>query len=112
VTITGVIARRRVENLTEAIPFYEALTGEQAQRFDFAGVALASVGPFLLFILPEGDKRLARVAATITVDDLPATHDLLIGLGAEVIAPMATTPNGHRLIARHPDGGVFEYVGR
>ena len=51
------------------------------------------------------------MAATIAVDDLPATHDLLVGNGAEIIAPIAATPNGRRMIVRHPDGAVFEYVG-
>jgi hypothetical protein len=58
------------------------------------------------------DLDVPNVAATLTVDDLTATHQLLIKLGAEIIAPLTTTPNGRRMIVRHPDGAVYEYVGR
>lgn len=104
--------RRRVEDLDAAVRFYEGLTGEIARRFSFGGADLAAVGNFLLF--RAGDdvgERLARVAATLAVDDLDAQHKLLIDLGAEVIAAPAQTPNGRRLVARHPDGSVYEYVG-
>src|SRR5689334_6160520 len=104
--ITGVVVRRKVADLTTAVPFYEALTGSPAQRFRFADAELAAIGPFLIFTVAEGAERLANVVATITVDDLPATLDRLTDLGADIIAPIAATPNGHRLIARHPDGGV------
>jgi predicted enzyme related to lactoylglutathione lyase len=110
--ITGVIIRRPVDDLIAAIPFYENLTGSPARRFGFAGAELAAIGPFLLFTAGPGAERLANVAATLTVDDLTATHQLLIKLGAEIIAPLATTPNGRRMIVRHPDGAVYEYVGR
>jgi predicted enzyme related to lactoylglutathione lyase len=109
--ITGVIIRRPVDDLAVAIPFYESLTGETAHRFASGGVELAAVGPFLLFTAGEHANRIAQVAATLTVDDLPATEKLLTGLGAEIIAPATATPNGHRLIARHPDGAVYEYTG-
>ncbi len=110
-TITGVILRHRVDDLAEAVPFYRALTGEPAHRFTFSGVELAAVGPFLLFTPGADAGRAAEVSATVTVDDLPSTERLLTSLGAQIIAPAAATPNGHRLIARHPDGAVFEYAG-
>lgn len=110
-SITGVIIRRPVADLAAAVPFYEALTGEPARLFRFAGTELAAVGPFLL-LTAGPDARIAGVAATLAVDDLTDTHDLLIHLGAQIVAPPVATPNGHRLIARHPDGAVFEYVSR
>lgn len=70
------------------------------------------MGPFLLFACDDdAAERLAGVVATIVVDDLPAQARILTDLGATIVAPPAPTPNGHRLIARHPDGRVFEYVG-
>jgi predicted enzyme related to lactoylglutathione lyase len=111
-SITGVIIRRLIDDLPAAVPFYEALTGEPAHRFSYGGVELAAVGPFLLIAAGDNARRAAQVAATIAVDDLAATERLLLRLGAEIVAPRAATPNGHRLIARHPDGAVFEYVGR
>ncbi|GAB2495876.1 hypothetical protein GCM10027187_73270 [Streptosporangium sandarakinum] len=64
----------------------------------------------MLFTPGPGVERLASVAATLTVDDLSATQELLTDLGAEIVAPITATPNGRRLIARHSDGATFEYV--
>lgn len=112
-SITGIVVRRRVPNLDEAVPFYEALTGSVANRFAFGGAQLAAVGPFLLFAAPADIAgKLEAVAATIKVDDVVEQARLLRSIGAEIVAPPARTPNGHRLVARHPDGGVFEYVSR
>lgn len=71
--IDSVVVRQRVEDLDAAVPFYEKLTGSTAARFAFAGVTLASVGPFLLFAGPdEAVQRVAGVAATLSVSDLNA----------------------------------------
>ncbi|MGI8902700.1 MAG: VOC family protein [Solirubrobacteraceae bacterium] len=111
-TITGVTIRLRVDDLQEAVDFYEQLTGQTANRFAFGGAELAASGPFLLFAAPDHvAERLSRVAATISVDDFVVQGRALTQLGAEIVAPASVTPNGHRLVARHPDGSVFEYVG-
>jgi predicted enzyme related to lactoylglutathione lyase len=111
-TIESVVIRQRVENLNAAVPFYEQLTGSSASRFSFAGVDLAGIGPFLLFSgSEEAVQRVAGVAATLTVADLDSAVEEAIAGGAEIVAPKSPTPNGHRVILRHPQGGVFEYVG-
>jgi predicted enzyme related to lactoylglutathione lyase len=95
-----------------AVDFYERLTGQTANRFAFGEVDLASVGPFLLFAAPEAvAERFSRVVATIRVDDVVTQAAELERLGAEIVTAPSPRPNGHRLVARHPDGGVFEYVG-
>ncbi|MER7468285.1 VOC family protein [Streptomyces sp. NPDC097981] len=110
--IDSVIARQRVDDLEAAIPFYERLTGRTAGRFDFAGVHLASVGPFLLFCGPdEAVQRVAGVSATLAVADLAAAVEEGVAAGATVVMPAHPTPNGHRAVLRHPHGGVYEYVG-
>ncbi|MCM3886508.1 VOC family protein [Frankia sp. R82] len=111
-TVRSAVVRRQVEDLDAAVPFYEQVTGASSSRFAFAGVHLASVGPFLLFSGPEEAVRIvAGVAATLVVTDVDATVALATAAGAEIVAPAAKTPNGHRAVLRHPDGGVFEYVG-
>ena len=111
-SVTGVVARVRVDDLDAAIPTYEALTGRTAARFSFGSATLASVGCFLLFHADGADgDRLAGVRATLVTDDLDREIGGLAELGAEVVAPPARTPNGRRAIIRHPDGAVFEYVG-
>ncbi|MET9525691.1 VOC family protein [Streptomyces coeruleorubidus] len=111
-TITSVVLRQRVEDLEAAVPFYEKMTGSTASRFSFAGVDLAGIGPFLLFSGPdEAVQRVAGVAATLTVADLDSAVEKAVAEGAEVVVPKSPTPNGHRAILRHPQGGVYEYVG-
>jgi predicted enzyme related to lactoylglutathione lyase len=111
-SVVGTVIRQRVDDLDTAAAFYEQLTGQTANRFSYGGVDLAAVGPFLLFSCDDGvAERLSRVVATIVVDDLQAQARILTDLGAIIVAPPAPTPNGHRLIAKHPDGGVFEYTG-
>ncbi|MEU9715639.1 VOC family protein [Streptomyces sp. NPDC047976] len=111
-TISSVVLRRRVADLEDAVAFYAKLTGEPVVRFAFAGLELASTGPFLLFSGPdEAAGRFAAVAATLTVAGLDAAVAEATGAGAELIAPPADTPNGRRAVLRHPDGAVFEYVG-
>lgn len=111
--VVGVVARVRVDDLDAAIPVYEALTGASANRFTFGAVSLAEVGPFLLFSAPGPDgDRLAAVRATLVTDDLDAQLAAVTDLGGTVVAPPVTTPNGRRAVVRHPDGAVFEYVGR
>ncbi|GAA0297999.1 hypothetical protein GCM10010302_40820 [Streptomyces polychromogenes] len=110
--IESVIARQSVDDLEGAIPFYERLTGRKAERFEFAGVHLASVGTFLLFCGPdEAVSRIAAVTATLTVADLPSAVEEAVAAGATLVMPPQPTPNGHRAVLRHPHGGVYEYVG-
>lgn len=112
-TITSAVVRQLVDDLEAAIPFYERLTGTTAARFAFAGLTLAGIGPFLLFSGPdEVASRFVGVAATLPVGGNPAAAVAeAVAAGAEVIAPPAATPNGHRAVLRHPQGGVYEYVG-
>ncbi|MFE5719292.1 VOC family protein [Streptomyces erythrochromogenes] len=111
-SIDSVVVRQRVADLDAAVPFYEKLTGATASRFAFSGVALASVGPFLLFAgSDEAVQRVAGVAATLVVADLELAIAEAGAGGAEVVVPVQPTPNGRRAVLRHPHGGVFEYVG-
>ncbi|OKK19646.1 glyoxalase [Streptomyces sp. CB00455] len=111
-TIDSVVLRRRVDELAPALDFYVRLTGLPATRFRLAGLDLASVGPFLLFSGPDKiAERFAAVAATLFVADLDSAVAHCAAFGGEVVAAPAPTPNGRRAVVRHPDGGVYEYVG-
>jgi hypothetical protein len=82
--IRGVLARVFVSDLDAVLPLYSELAGTtEVRRFGFRDVELAQVGPFLL---------------------------LAGNTGAEVVEGPSAAPNGARLIARHPDGSVFEYI--
>ena len=83
------------------------------RRFGFGGIELAWVGPFLLL---AGDaKRLAPYrdrVASLVIDDIAKVAREITDGGGELMlieGPMPA-PNGARLIARHPDGAVFDYL--
>ncbi|BDD82396.1 hypothetical protein TPB0596_21590 [Tsukamurella pulmonis] len=107
-TITRVLTRVFVDDLDRALPLYEELARETAHRFDFRDVRLARVGPFLLL---AGDTDAYRDrTATVEVSDLTPVLRALADAGAEIVEGPSPAPNGDRLIARHPDGAVFEYI--
>ncbi|MFF3846341.1 VOC family protein [Streptomyces sp. NPDC002328] len=102
-----------VDDLEAAVPFYERLAGAPALRFERAGVQVAAVGCFLLMSGPEAELEVLRkVAATIAVSDVDEAYKTLTELGADVLAGPVATPVGRNLVARHPDGVVYEYVDR
>lgn len=106
--ISTVLARVFVCDLDTAIPLYEELAQARAEKFGFRDVELARVGPFLLL---AGDTAAFRDrTATIQVASLAPVLAALEPAGGEVIEGPAPAPNGTRLIARHPDGAVFEYI--
>ncbi|CAL9635387.1 hypothetical protein SUDANB176_06200 [Streptomyces sp. enrichment culture] len=111
--ILGATLRVCVDDIETAIPFYERLANGPALRFERGGVQVAAVGCFLLMSGPATELEvLRRVAATIAVKDVEEAHRVLTELGADVIAGPVPTPVGRNLIARHPDGAVYEYVDR
>ncbi|MFG2193596.1 VOC family protein [Streptomyces sp. NPDC048639] len=111
--ILGTSLRVCVDDLDHAVGVYERLTGSQAVRFGRGGVSVAAVGAFLLMSGPDWELEVLRkVTATIAVKDLDEAHAVLSEVGADIIAGPVPTPMGRNLVARHPDGSVFEYVDR
>jgi predicted enzyme related to lactoylglutathione lyase len=106
--ISKVLARVFVPDLDAALPLYEELAQAEAERFAFRDVELARVGPFLL--LAGNIAAYRDRTATIQVASLAPVLAALMSAGGEVIEGPAPAPNGARLIARHPDGAVFEYI--
>ena len=63
------------------------------------------------FLLLAGNTAAYRDrTATILVERLPPVIAALEGAGGQIIDGPSPAPNGDRLIARHPDGSVFEYI--
>ena len=107
--INGVLARVFVSGLHAAIPLYQELADvADVNHFTFRDVQLAQVGPFLLLAGYNAAYR-DRVA-TILVEQLGPIITAIENAGGEIVEGPSTAPNGARLIARHPDGSVFEYV--
>lgn len=111
--ILGTSLRVCVDDIEAAVGVYERLTGSKAMRFERGGVSVAAVGAFLLMSGPAAELDLLRkVTATIAVRDVEEAHAVLTEVGAHIIAGPVPTPVGRNLLARHPDGSVFEYVDR
>ena len=107
--ILAVLARIYVDDLDTAVPLYRDLAGgEEPHAFGFRGLRLAKVGPFLL--IEGADEEVRSHAATIAVRDVDAVVRAVEDAGGELLDGPAPGPNGPRLIARHPDGSVIEYV--
>lgn len=103
------LARVFVEDLEAALPIYCQLAGgQEAVRFGFGEVDLTRVGPFLLLSGNTDDYR-DRVA-TLLVRSLDPVLEALAANGGQVVDGPNRGPNGRRLIARHADGSVFEYI--
>jgi hypothetical protein len=110
--VEQVLARVYVDDLDTALPLYERLAeGAPVRRFSFRAVELAWVGPFLLLAGTPADLAPIRDrAATVLVDDVEAVAAEITAAGGELLEGPAAAPNGMRLIARHPDSTVFEYL--
>jgi predicted enzyme related to lactoylglutathione lyase len=103
------IANVKVENLDDAIPLYQDLAGDmEVRRFPYRELELALVGPFLLYSGPL--EKYVSQNATVIVESLTPVLDALDKAGAEILEAPNEVPNGTRIVARHPDGSVFEYM--
>lgn len=107
--IRAMVANVEVEDLEAAIPLYRELAGDvEVRRFPYLDLELALVGPFLLYSGPLHNH--VSQTATILVTSLTPALDALTKAGAEILEPPNDVPNGTRIVARHPDGSVFEYM--
>lgn len=107
--ILGVLARIYVDDLDVALPLYQELSdGEDPHRFEFRHLRLAKVGSFLLIEGAENEVR--SHSATIAVRDINAVAHSVEDAGGKLVDGPAVGPNGPRLIARHPDGNIIEYI--
>ncbi|PBC92748.1 hypothetical protein BX281_0445 [Streptomyces sp. Ag82_O1-15] len=107
--IRAMIANVEVENLEDAIPLYQDLAGDaEVRRFPYRELEVALVGPFLLYSGPL--EKYVSQNATVIVESLTPVLDVLGKAGAEILEAPNEVPNGTRIVARHPDGSVFEYM--
>jgi predicted enzyme related to lactoylglutathione lyase len=107
--IVAVLARTPVASIEAALPLYQRLAAtDEVRAFAFGSVRLAWVGPFLL--LESTDGVVPPRSATIIVRDVTLVVALVLADGGELVEGPMPGPNGRRLIARHPDGNVLEYI--
>jgi hypothetical protein len=109
--VVAAVARVEVTDLDAALPLYQLLSdGAEPRRFAYGGIDLAWVGAFLLLAGPPEKLAAVRRSATLLVRDIDAAATAIRGAGGQILEGPAAAPNGPRMIARHPDGAVFEYI--
>jgi predicted enzyme related to lactoylglutathione lyase len=109
--VNAVLARVSVKDIDRALPLYAALSGtNEIRRFRFRDVELAWVGNFLLLSGPPDSMAGYQRVATLIVNDIGAAATAIGANGGTVLEGPAEGPNGPRMIARHGDGAVFEYI--
>jgi predicted enzyme related to lactoylglutathione lyase len=114
--ILNILVRRylALEQLDDAVAFYEALIGQKARlRFDYSQyrLKLAQVAS-ILFIAGTEDSLAPFIAtqATFMVDDIAAFAAHLPTVGGEILKALKPVPTGWNMLVRHPDGMRVEYV--
>jgi predicted enzyme related to lactoylglutathione lyase len=107
--VKQVVANVPVNDLDEALPLYQALSGtEEVHRFGYGELRLAFVGSFLLI---QGDlTNEVTQTATILVESIEPVLSAIEQAGAAILEGPGDVPNGLRVQVRHPDGSVFEYL--
>jgi predicted enzyme related to lactoylglutathione lyase len=109
--VDTVLARVLVKDIDRALPLYAALSGtNEIRRFSFRDVELAWVGNFLLLCGPPESMAGYERVATLLVNDIGAALIAIESNGGAVLERPAEASNGPRMVARHGDGAVFEYI--
>lgn len=112
--VLKILSRLYVNDLNQALEFYEELLGTPVTRrleLPQIGLELAQVGDILLVAGSDEALRTFRsTQATFLVDSLDEFKAYLEEKGAELIRGPNKVPTGRNMTVRHPDGSVIEYV--
>lgn len=108
--ILAVVPRLYVSDLQTHLEFYKILLEQETpQEFQMNGTHVIRFTNLLLFEeLNETIKN--HVAATIVIDDLNEVRKLILNYNGAMITEPIQVPTGMKMIVRHPDGNVIEYI--
>lgn len=114
VIIKEVLNRVYVNDIDQAISFYEQLVGEELKsRFQYSEMhlELARVGNILIICgTEEALKPFKATMATFSVDSVAEFRAFLLDNGGEILRDIKAVPTGFNMTAKHPDGAIVEYV--
>lgn len=112
--VIKVLNRFYVNDLDQAVVFYEEVLGEKCSlRFEYPQInlELAQVGNILLIRgSDEALKPIRGTQATFLVDSVIEYKNFLLKVGAEMINDIKEVPTGRNMTVRHSDGTIVEYV--
>lgn len=108
------LTRIYVNDIEEAINFYEKIFGEEcANRFkyDAVNLELARVNNFLIIAGTEDALIPFRSTnATLLVDSIKDYKEFLVKEGCQVVRDIQKVPTGFNMTVKHKDGVIIEYV--
>lgn len=112
--ITQILNRFYVNNMDQALKFYEELLNEKcANRFAYPEVNLeiARIGNILIICgSDEALKPFKDTQATFLVDNIVEYRNFLTTKGAIIIRDLKKVPTGLNMTVQHNDGTIIEYV--
>lgn len=103
------------ENVDGTLALVQKLSGHDAPDLRFKmpeiGLDLAAIGDILIVGgAPDKVEPFRASVGPLVVDDLDATHAMLVADGADITSPIQAVPTGRNMFARHADGNHVEYV--
>lgn len=112
--IKKVLNRFYVNDIEEAIEFYEKILNEKSKnRFKYpeANLELVTVGNILIISgSDEALKPFKDTQATFLVDSIIEFKEFLLKNGATIIRDLKIVPSGMNMTVKHFDGTIIEYV--
>ncbi|WDL94617.1 hypothetical protein JCR32_12755 [Bacillus sp. HNR-4] len=109
--ILAVVPRLYVSDLQTHLEFYKILLEQETpHEFQMNGTHVIRFKNLLLIEeLHETIKN--HVAATIVIDNLNEVKELILNYnGVMITEPIQVVPTGMKMIIRHPDGNIIEYI--
>lgn len=106
----AVIPRVYVSTLQPHLEFYKILLKQEAPhefRINQTHVARFSN---LLLIADENNLITNQVAATIVINSVQDVKEFILQKDGDILVEPSLVPTGLKMIVRHPDGNIFEYI--
>ncbi|MFJ8526569.1 hypothetical protein [Bacillus sp. NPDC094106] len=108
--ILTVVPRIYVSNLQPHLDFYKTLLKQETpHEFQINQTCVARFSNLLL-IADESNVIPNQVAATITTDAVQKVKQFILQQDGHILVEPIVVPTGLKMIVRHPDGNIIEYI--
>ncbi|MDH2880298.1 hypothetical protein [Bacillus cytotoxicus] len=108
--ILTAIPRIYISNLQPHLDFYKSLLKqEQPHEFQVNETKVVRFSNVLL-IVDENHIATRHIAATLVTDTIQFAKQFIVKHGGDILTEPIAVPTGIKMIARHPDGNIFEYI--
>lgn len=108
--VLSIIPRVYIPELNSHLDFYKSLLDQEVQNVFSVGKIDVARFPNLLVLAGTENKPAGNITATIVIDSVNEAKDFVQHEGGEIMVEPLLIPSGLKMIARHPDGNIFEYI--